>query len=68
MENSNIKMKIKNILLAIIGVPMTIVMASEVSNPEFWWLPCLAAVVVFVIIKIAIGGNEDGWNTPHTTK
>ena len=61
MKNTNTKTKIKNALLTIIGVPMAIIMASEVSNPEYWWLPGLAAIVVFVVITIALGGNYE-WN------
>ena len=60
MKNTNTKTKIKNALLTIIGVPMAIIMASEVSNPEYWWLPGLAAIVVFIVITIALGGNYDG--------
>ena len=56
MENKT-KTKIKNALLTIIGVPMAIIMASEVQKPEYWWVPVLAAIVVFVIIKIALGGK-----------
>lgn len=61
MKNTNTKTKIKNALLTIIGVPMAIIMASEVSNPEYWWLPGLAAIVVFIVITIALGGNYE-WN------
>lgn len=61
MKESNTKTKIKNALLTIIGVPMAIIMASEVSNPEYWWLPGLAAIVVFIVITIALGGNYE-WN------
>ena len=59
MIDKKTKTKIKNALLTIIGVPMAIIMASEVQKPEYWWLPALAAIVVFVIIKIAIGGKND---------
>ena len=62
MKNTNTKTKIKNALLTIIGVPMAIIMASEVSNPEYWWLPGLAAIVVFIVITIALGGNYE-WNS-----
>lgn len=61
MENNKTNTKIKNALLTIVGVPMAIIMASEVSNPEFWWLPMVAAIVVFIVIKIALGGNNE-WN------
>lgn len=61
MENNKTNTKIKNALLTIVGIPMAIIMASEVSNPEFWWLPMVAAIVVFIIIKIALGGNNE-WN------
>lgn len=58
MENKT-NTKIKNALLTIVGVPMTIIMASEISNPEYWWVQLVAAVVVFIIIKIAIGGKNE---------
>lgn len=58
MENKT-NTKIKNALLTIVGVPMTIIMASEISNPEYWWVQMVAAVVVFIIIKIAIGGKNE---------
>ena len=58
MENKT-NTKIKNVLLAIVGIPMTIIMASEISNPEYWWVQMVAAVVVFIIIKIAIGGKNE---------
>lgn len=61
MENNKTNTKIKNALLTIVGVPMAIIMASEVSNPEFWWLPMVAAAAVFIIIKVALGGKDD-WN------
>lgn len=61
MENNKTNTKIKNALLTIVGIPMAIIMASEVSNPEFWWLPMVAAIVVFIVIKIALGGNNE-WN------
>ena len=58
MENKT-NTKIKNALLTIVGVPMTIIMASEISNPEYWWVQLVAAIVVFIIIKIAIGGKNE---------
>ena len=58
MENKT-NTKIKNVLLAIVGIPMTIIMASEISNPEYWWVQFVAAVVVYIIIKIAIGGKNE---------
>lgn len=61
MENNKTNTKIKNALLAIVGVPMAIIMASEISNPAFWWLQAVAAIVVFIVIKIALGGNNE-WN------
>lgn len=52
------KTKIKNVLLTIIGVPMAFIMASEVQKPEYWWVQAVAALVVFIIIKIALGGKN----------
>ena len=54
------KTKIKNALLAAMGIPLAIIMAGEVQKPEYWWIQALAAVGVYVIIKISIGGNNDG--------
>lgn len=62
MEKNNTKTKIKNALLTIVGVPAMFIMASEVSNPEYWWIPGIAAVVVFIVITIALGGNN-GWDS-----
>ena len=61
MNNDKTNTKIKNVLLAIIGVPMTIIMASEISNPAYWWIQVVAAIAVFVIIKVALGGKNE-WN------
>lgn len=60
MENKT-NTKIKNALLTIVGVPMTIIMTSEISNPEYWWVQMVAAAAVFIIIKVALGGKDD-WN------
>ncbi|MBQ3474457.1 hypothetical protein IJH24_03500 [Candidatus Saccharibacteria bacterium] len=61
MNNQKTKTKIKNVLLTIIGVPMAIVMASEVQKPEYWWVQAVAAILVFIIITIALGGKNE-WN------
>lgn len=53
------KTKIKNALLIAMGIPLAIIMAGEVQNPEYWWIQALAAVGVYVIIKILIGGKND---------
>lgn len=50
--------KIKNVLLTIISVPMAIIMVSEVQNPDYWWVPFVAAIVLLVTIKVALGGNN----------
>lgn len=62
MDNRKTKTKIKNALLTIIGVPMAIILASEVQKPEYWWIQAVAAVVVFIIITVALGGKENEWN------
>ena len=61
MNNQQTKTKIKNVLLTIIGVPMAIVMASEVQKPEYWWVQAVAAILGFIIITIALGGKNE-WN------
>ncbi len=61
MNNQKTKTKIKNALLTIIGIPMVIIMASEVQKPEYWWVQALAAIVVFIIIKVSLGGKNE-WN------
>lgn len=62
MNNQKTKTKIKNALLTIIGIPMAIIMASEVQEPSYWWMPIIAALGVLVIIKIALGGKQNEWN------
>lgn len=59
MEKNKTNTKIKNALLAIVGVPMTIIMASEISNPAYWWIQAVAAIAVFIIIKVALGGDNE---------
>lgn len=61
MNNSKTNTKIKNALLTIIGLPMAIIMASEVQNPDYWWVQVVAAIVVFIIIKVSLGGKNE-WN------
>jgi hypothetical protein len=61
MENNKTNTKTRNTLLAIVGVPLAITMASEVENPDYWWVPVVAAAAVFIIIKVALGGKDD-WN------
>lgn len=51
--------KLRNITLTIIGIPTAIVMASEVENPDYWWVPIIAAVMVFGIVKLLLGGNNE---------
>ena len=51
--------KLRNITLTIIGIPLAIVMASEVENPDYWWVPVVAAVMVFAIVKLSLGGNNE---------
>ena len=62
MNSIKTNTKIKNVLLAIVGIPMAIIMASEISNPDYWWVQAVAAAVVFIIIKIALGGKYSEWN------
>ena len=62
MNNQKTKTKIKNALLTIIGIPMAIIMVSEVQEPSYWWMPIIAALGVLVIIKIALGGKQNEWN------
>lgn len=61
MNNQKTNTKIKNALLLIIGIPMAIIMASEVQKPEYWWIQVVAAIVVFMIIKVSLGGKNE-WN------
>lgn len=60
MNNQKTNTKIKNVLLIIIGVPLAFIMASEISNPKYWWVQAVAALGVFVIITIALGGKDNG--------
>jgi hypothetical protein len=58
MEDEKTKTKIKNALLAIIAVPMVVLMASEVEDINYWWVPVVAAIVVCIIIRLTIGGTQ----------
>lgn len=58
MNNQKTKTKIKNVLLTIVGVPLAFIMACEISNPDYWWVQAVAALGVFMVIKIALGGKE----------
>lgn len=60
MEDEKTNTKIKNVLLAIVAVPMVILMASEVEDINYWWVPVVAAAVVYIVIRLAIGGKNDG--------
>lgn len=51
--------KLRNMTLTIIGIPTAIVMASEVENPDYWWVPIIAAVMVFGIVTLLLGGNNE---------
>lgn len=62
MNNQKTNTKIKNALLTIIGIPMAIIMVSEVQEPSCWWMPIIAGLGVLVIIKIALGGKQNEWN------
>ena len=59
MNNQKTNTKIKNALLMIVGIPLAFIMASEIENPDYWWVQFVAAFIVFVIIKVAIGGKEN---------
>lgn len=61
MHNPKTNTKIKSILLTIIGVPMALIMASEMQNPKYWWVQMVAAIVVYIIIKVSLGGRNE-WN------
>jgi MFS superfamily sulfate permease-like transporter len=52
--------KIKNILLTILGFVSALVMASEVQNPDYWWIQALAAIMLYGVVSIAVGGKRDG--------
>lgn len=58
MDNQKTNTKTKNVLLTIIGVPLAFIMASEISNPDYWWVQAVAALGVFIVIKLALGGKE----------
>lgn len=59
----NTQTKIKNVLLTITGVASAIIMASEVQNPDYWWIQALAAIMLYGTIMIAVGGNRNGSNS-----
>lgn len=61
MNNFKTNTKIKNALLTIIGIPMAIIMVSEVQEPEYWWIQIVAAIMVSIIIKVSLGGKNE-WN------
>ena len=59
----NTQTKIKNVLLTITGIASAIIMASEVQNPDYWWIQALAAITLYGTIMIAVGGNRNGSNS-----
>lgn len=59
----NTQTKIKNVLLTITGVASAIIMASEVQNPDYWWIQALAAIMLYGVVMIAVGGNRNGGNS-----
>lgn len=51
--------KIEKALLWIVGIPTAIVFASEISNPDYWWVQVMAGIILFCIIKISVNiGNK----------
>ena len=53
---------IYKIILTIWIVALVIIMAGELSNPSLWWVQALAAAILFIILKLILGG-KDGRNT-----
>lgn len=56
--NDQIQTKTKNIILTIVGVIAMMVFASEMEKPEYWWIQAIAAVIIFIIIKVTLGGKN----------
>ena len=54
MTKATITQKIQNTLAVVSGSACAIVMASEISNPEYWWVQAIAGATLFVIIKLTI--------------
>ena len=48
------KTNIKNITLTILITILVIIMASEIENPNYWWVQFLAGGALFIIIKFLI--------------
>lgn len=53
------RQKLKTITLTIIGIPTAMVMASEVEDPNYWWVPVIAGAMVFTIVTLLLGGKNE---------
>lgn len=58
MNPTKTNTKIKNAILTIFGAILAIIMASEFENPKYWWVQFVAAGILFVIIRVSLGGKE----------